>query len=284
MFIKESHPQNSELQIHLALNMQYKIYQPNAALSALVDYYYHTKGSFNKEERTILPDGRVDLVFVLSAGVRTKEMGTTESVMPGGLLQARKKEIFSVVYDGQLELVGIRFSPKGTVALLGLPMAELPEYPIPLTDIFKKEAQELEESLFEKQDLISKIKLIEHWLACRLKRVDLKHQWEWDWLDKLMSTSGTVSLQDLLQRSDSNYKRIQRFFRDQLGIPPKYFARILRLEAIHQDLRMNGNASIDWMSVVVKYGFYDQSHLVREFRQMTGHSPEQFIADLPQFI
>lgn len=263
--------------------MKYKIYQPSPILSAFVDYYYYSKGTFNGEERTILPDGRVDLVFILSAGVKAKNSGNTELVANGGMLQARKKEVFSVIYDGRLELLGIRFSPKGCLALLGLPMAELPEQPVSLADIFNTEAKELEESLFGIHDPEKKISFIERWLVRQYKKNDLYHQWEWDWIDKLMRTSGTVSLQSLLQKSDANYKRIQRFFRDHLGISPKYFARILRMEAIHQDLRMH-EKEIDWMYIVVKYGFYDQSHLVREFESMTGYSPNQFVEKLSQFV
>lgn len=264
--------------------MKYRIYQPDQALSAFVDYYYHSEGTFSEEEHTILPDGKVDLVFVLSAGVKMVGRNDAEPVTPGGVLQSRKKKIFSVIYDGQLELFGIRFSPRGCLALLGFPMAELPEHPVSLADIFKAEANSLEESLFEVKDSLKKIDIIERWLVRQRIKNDLTHQWEWDWIDKLMSTSGTMPLQTLIKESDANYKRIQRFFRNQLGISPKYFARILRLEAMHKELREREDQPVDWMSVVVKYGFYDQSHLIHEFEYMTGHSPEQFVTNLPQFI
>ena len=264
--------------------MEYKIYQPNPTLLSLVDYYYYSVGTFDGVERTILPDGRVDLVFVLSAGVQLKDRQDDFHTVPGGVLQARKKEVFPVVYKGRVELLGIRFRPRGCRVLLGMPMSELPEQPVPMADVFNAEAKELEESLFEIPDPRDKISRVEQWLIHQYCKNDLKHHWEWDWLDKLMQSSGSVPLQILLPDSDANYKRVQRFFRDQLGITPKSLARMLRMDAIHQDLRMNNQQKVDWMSLVVKYGFYDQSHLVHEFQQLTGHSPEQFVAKLPQFI
>jgi len=264
--------------------MEYKLYQPNPKLSSLVDYYYHSSGTFDGVERTILPDGRVDLVFVLSAGIQLKDRWDDFCTVPGGVLQARKKEVFPVVYKGKVELVGIRFRPRGCRVLLGIPMAELPEQPVPMADVFNAEAKELEGSLFEIPRPEDKIKRIEQWLIQQYCKNDLRHQWEWDWLDKLMQSSGSVPLRSLLSESDASYKRVQRFFRDQLGITPKSLARMLRMDAIHQQLRMNDQEKVDWMSLVVKYGFYDQSHLVHEFQQLTGHSPEQFVAKLPQFI
>lgn len=264
--------------------MEYKIYQPDLKLSSLVDYYYHSVGTFDGVERTILPDGRVDLVFVLSAGVQLKDHQDSFRTVPGGVLQARKKEVFPVVYKGRVELLGIRFRPRGCRVLLGTPMSKLPEQPLPIADVFNREAKELEDALFEIPGAEDKIKRIEKWLIQQYSKNDLRHHWEWDWLDKLMQSSGSVPLQTLLPESDGNYKRVQRFFRDQLGITPKSLARMLRMDAIHQELRMNNQAKVDWMSLVVKYGFYDQSHLIREFQQLTGHSPEQFVAKLPQFI
>jgi len=65
-------------------------------------------------------------------------------------------------------------------------------------------------------------------------------------------------------------------FRDQVGIPPKLLARIVRFDRVVQHFRTGGGG--DWSDLALELGFYDQAHLVRDVRHFTGLTPTEAMA------
>lgn len=66
----------------------------------------------------------------------------------------------------------------------------------------------------------------------------------------------------------------QRRFLQSSGFSPKAFARITRLQYL---IRLFESGPIgSWADLAIEAGFYDQSHLVNEFRSFSGQSPEAY--------
>jgi AraC-like DNA-binding protein len=61
-------------------------------------------------------------------------------------------------------------------------------------------------------------------------------------------------------------------FREQVGVPPKTLARILRF---HRAVGMMGSGP-GWAEIALSCGYYDQAHLIRDFNQFAGSSPSDF--------
>ena len=66
-------------------------------------------------------------------------------------------------------------------------------------------------------------------------------------------------------------------FRQHVGISPKLFARICRFRAVHGALR-HLPAQADWTQLALQYGYFDQSHLIRDCQSMLGMSPEVLVS------
>ncbi len=63
-------------------------------------------------------------------------------------------------------------------------------------------------------------------------------------------------------------------FKQQIGLPPKAVARILRFHGVVR--RLNREPFTSWADAAVASGYSDQSHLIRDFRRFTGKSPGQY--------
>ena len=63
-------------------------------------------------------------------------------------------------------------------------------------------------------------------------------------------------------------------FRDEIGLPPKVVARVLRFERARE---LAG--TMPWGELAYECGFSDQSHLIAEFRRITGRTPGTFLQD-----
>lgn len=73
-------------------------------------------------------------------------------------------------------------------------------------------------------------------------------------------------------------RSIQLRFKKYTGYSPKELIRFLRFKAVITGLSDNPDRKkIDWMDLVLKHGYYDQSHLIKDFNYYTGVSPEKFL-------
>lgn len=69
-------------------------------------------------------------------------------------------------------------------------------------------------------------------------------------------------------------RHLRRAFHEHVGIGPKEFARAARLQRV---LRIAAT-SRDWSQIAVAAGYYDQAHLIAEFRALVGVTPVAFLA------
>ena len=70
-------------------------------------------------------------------------------------------------------------------------------------------------------------------------------------------------------------RTLRRRFTAQVGLGPKRFAQVQRLQRVVRDL--DGCASVDWAGVAARHGYADQPHLVEEFRQLVGVTPTGYL-------
>jgi AraC-like DNA-binding protein len=66
-------------------------------------------------------------------------------------------------------------------------------------------------------------------------------------------------------------RHLRNRFAAAVGVSPKHYARIQRVRRV-----LDGIGSAPWAELAAQAGFYDQSHLGREFRQLMGVSPGAF--------
>ena len=82
------------------------------------------------------------------------------------------------------------------------------------------------------------------------------------WIDALADALG-VSRQHLASQ-----------FRARVGLPAKVFARVCRFQHASKLIREGGPR--DWASLALELGYYDQPHMIHEFRELAGSTPQSF--------
>ena len=71
-------------------------------------------------------------------------------------------------------------------------------------------------------------------------------------------------------------RRLQQLFASHVGVSPRGWGRLTRLHACVRALR--GQPEPHWAQLATELGFSDQSHLIHEFRALTGLTPGAFVA------
>ena len=193
-------------------------------------------------ERRVLPDGCADLVFDLSRG-----QGMAVGPMTRPLL-----------VSGPGDFLGVRFRPGRAAAFLRMPLAELTDARVPLGDLWRT------------APVIENVAALEAMLLRRLEpdrdpRVDAA-------VERIVATGGAERVDAIAHDIGISRQHLARTFLHHVGVPPKTFARVMRFRRILE----TGSTNADWADVAAAHGYYDQSHLIADFRQFAGTTPSAF--------
>lgn len=174
-------------------------------------------------------------------------------------------------------VLGIRLLPPGAWALLGRPLHELSGHTVELDDVLPGRVAALEDRLHEAPDPAARVRVAVRWLRENLGApTDPDVRWV---LNRIAAREGRVRIGDLQERSGLPRTALTDRFRAQVGVTPKRFARIARFRRA-LDLVRAGDLPL--VEVALSSGYYDQPHLNREFREMSGFSPTAY-QDLIRF-
>ena len=85
---------------------------------------------------------------------------------------------------------------------------------------------------------------------------------------QLRASGGTASVTRVAIATGISRRQLERRFREQVGLPPRTFARIVRFQRAFHALGRESGAAI-----AARCGYADQAHLVREVRRFGGQTP-----------
>lgn len=77
-------------------------------------------------------------------------------------------------------------------------------------------------------------------------------------------------------------RSLQLRFQTQLGYSAKELVRFLRFKQVLGFLLSRGAIAVDWVALVLQFGYHDQSHLIKDFKYFLGITPRQFMRQLAQ--
>jgi AraC-like DNA-binding protein len=250
------------------------VWQPDPRLAETVASMWFGEGKVAYQRDRILPSGQSQLLINLGPAQYRIESGPPEVRVPfidvwySGLHQG---PIDTEAPHGNA-LLGVAFTARGSFPWLGERMDALSDRIIALADAIGDGALALRERLLNTPSLEQRFKLVERWLINRLKPRAIIHpavRWA---VDQLAASGGRVSIEDLATQTGFTRKHLGNLFQQQVGLSPKALARVHRFRGA-LDILNRANGDIPWSALAEQCGFYDQSHLINEFRRFTGFSP-----------
>ena len=98
-------------------------------------------------------------------------------------------------------------------------------------------------------------------------------------LAELQTLRDGLSIHDLSNRIGLSQRQLLRRFEERVGLRPKVLARIFRFQKVFKVWRLERERDVHWVEIACDAGYYDQSHFVREFQEMTGLNPSRYLVD-----
>ncbi len=173
--------------------------------------------------------------------------------------------------------VQVELTPAGALALFG-DVEALSDAVVPLEDALGIRGRRLVERLAATGSWTARLDLLDAELGESEHAPALSPEVEW--LRRQLATSqGAARVEPLMDETGWSRRHVTERFRRQLGVAPKTYARLLRFEHAAA-LLVDAAPGRTLADVAMTAGYYDQSHLARDFAALAGMTPGTYAADL----
>lgn len=254
--------------------MNFRLFQPVASLSRYIKQYWFLEMEASEAvgER-VIPTGYVELTFHFANHLLKRKR--IDELQPGIILSGQKTDFFDVLPTGKISMLSIQFYPHSAGLFFDLPVNELTNETLDLYDLFGAPARELEEQLDDLPTLEEKVKHIENFL---LDRLSLKTNDAWNRISHTIGlinqSNGMITLDKLASEACLCRKQHERVFKEMVGLSPKQFLKVIRFQYA---LYAHQHHSIESLTeLAYRCGYYDQSHMIHDFRELSGITPKQY--------
>ncbi|MGN0232512.1 MAG: helix-turn-helix domain-containing protein [Muribaculaceae bacterium] len=242
---------------------------PSEHLKPFVNgYYIICCDASERVVQRLVPDGCIGMNFCRRNGLLYGNQGHIGSCIGG-----QQNGYFDVIAEAGTEIIGVEFKPYGAQVFFDFPISLLGGKILAISDLGDSSLTHLERMVASMPTISHSIAAIEGWLTARLEvsRVDMLN------LRRVASSVARAiegsDVDAMAQAACVGVRHIDRLFAAMVGTTPKQYVRIRRfhraMELIHRGIQQL--ADVAWAA-----GYYDVSHMIREFRMLGGYTPRQF--------
>jgi AraC-like DNA-binding protein len=212
-----------------------------------------------------LPDNCVDILW--------QDRGAA------GFAVGMMSSAIQVASAGPVRTVAVRFKPGAAGRFLDLPLHVLTDQRADMDQLWGRDtALRLSDALWDgAQDERKRLDLIESVLLARLREreADGAELLIRRALGLLDASQGNLRIEELAAQLRISRQHMAAQFRTRVGLSPKLYARIARFRRASAALREA--PSPDFAQLALECGYFDQSHLIHDFQDFAGSTPERFL-------
>ncbi|MEW6707920.1 MAG: helix-turn-helix domain-containing protein [Pseudomonadota bacterium] len=200
---------------------------------------------------------------------------------PGGAPQRLPASFFTgpisaplvSAHDGRLHCVAVGIRPVAASVLVGEGAALVADRVVPAAQVWGAAWARWEEAIFTARDDTARLGLLMRFVRSRIVRgADLVRRDRFARLEQAVLGQGVRGAARELGLSE---RQLERVFTANLGLRPKQFQRIARVEAVLREALLTGRHDAQ---LALRHGYYDQAHLARDFRALAGASLTELLA------
>jgi AraC-like DNA-binding protein len=247
----------------------YREISPGPEAAEFVRFYWVLEdepGSGPGAVQRVVPDGAAELILNVADPFESFSDGQWRR-QPAAFLAGQITGPLLLRPNGRAGIVGVRFTAQGAGRLLGVPMHLTTDRAPAVGELDGALARALE-SAIDCHGANARAARVEAVLVRRYRsrsRADLVVDEAVRQLD-----GGAVSVGEAAGRMGISTRQLERRFRALVGLSPKRFERIRRFQRVFQAIERGGMA---WAGAAADCRYFDQAHLVRDFREFAGEPP-----------
>jgi AraC-like DNA-binding protein len=255
--------------------MAYREYPPHPALAAHVECVWAARAPASAHTQRVLPDNCVDILWQDDG-----QPGFAVGMMSSAMIVASARPV---------RTLAVRFKPGMARLFLATPLHALTDQRADIDLLWgRSDASRLADTLWNTDaPERARLAIVERELLRRLRcHLDgagrseppaatllVQHA-----LHALDGSGGALRVEDLAAQLRVSRQHLAAQFRQHVGLSPKLYARICRFRRAAAALRAEPGAvsTPDWAQLALACGYFDQSHLIHDFQEFAGSTPERF--------
>ena len=260
--------------------MRYKKFFPCSILSPFVECYFIWDSEGSLETTMVIespPNGFCSIVFNYADPYYLQNKKYERLAVPMQFISGQSIYSYKLFLEGEIGVAGIVFKPAALATIFHLPIYEYTEERIDLYKVFKKSIIDKYANEIKISSEEQKVHLLEEFLMQQYRI----QKPEPDYIDQaanfIVEHNGLLQVSDLLKDSCMSRRSFERKFFHKVGLSPKYYARVRRIG--HLLSFVAGKRTADWPKIFSECEFYDQAHFIKDFKEFTGRSPQQYLKE-----
>jgi AraC-like DNA-binding protein len=263
--------------------MPYVEFPPRPDLAHLVkcvwNYEASAEETAGRPER-IVPDGNPE--FVVHYGAPFSEITPERGKEPqphAFLMGQMTRPLTLDPSQGTPGIVGVRFHPAGMRAMIGAAMDDFTDHHLKVEDLAPRATTLLIERMATSLNSAGRAAIIQDFVAdFAARHARFQDQAVQQWTARLTHAKGALSVATLAQEAGLSTRQLERRFLSQVGISPRQYANVVRFRSVFDLLTPCKRPA--WAALAAGAGYFDQSHMIRDFQRFLGCSPSAFLSQL----
>ncbi|MBA2745575.1 MAG: AraC family transcriptional regulator, partial [Flavisolibacter sp.] len=236
------------------------------------------EGAFATAVAPYPPTPQQSLFFYLADPIQMNKEGSHDFLLqPRCVVVGPQLNRVNLIVGKHHKSVRVGFHPGGLFRLLGVPMLELADEGFDASLFFGSHLTEVMEQLAEAPDHLAIKSTIETFLLSQIKGLKTFHPIDLA-LQNLVACGGLMSMEQTASDACLSLRQFERLCKTRLGMNPKLFARIARFSKAYRLSENKGR--INWSSIAYECGYFDQMHMIRDFKDFAGVNPGMILSQL----
>ena len=234
------------------MTVSYKEHAVPAALRRFVECAWSLSAPSGVSGYPVRPDGCLDILF--SPGEGARAIGAMTS-----------QQRFN--YEAGTRIAGVRFRPGMAGPFLRVAPAELTDTVVPLEGLWGRAGREMAARLHEARSTDEFIAR----MTAGFPAVSTPPSGVQRAIEAITAAQGVVDLESIARQANLSPRQFRRRCLEESGLTPKHLCRVLRFR--HALSLAAGHGRPEWSGIAADAGYFDQAHLIRDFREFTGQTP-----------
>ena len=220
-----------------------------------------------------LPTGCVSLIFHRKERLFSSNLN---ALQPRSFICGQETVFSDVSSTGETEMIVVVFQPHTSKLFFNHPVSLFRNLNISIIEIEDKELIELSNRIEDSMNNETCIKFIESFLLNKIIVNTSYYLPRLSEVIKSINSTPNISTKELADIACLSEKQFSRVFSDNVGLSPKEFSRIIRIQRALSILQ--NSPRISFAQLAYDCGYTDQSHMIKEFKQFSGNTPKEFLS------
>lgn len=252
---------------------------PRSPLNQFVNHFVYYEG-YNPEHRIdrFLPDGNTEIIIDFDDGPQyiydnetLKELQACHHVWASGV----RTEYISIPSGKHAAMFVISFRKGMAYPFFPLPMSEMSNRVVDADLLWGRDFAHLREHLLGIREIDFKFEAVESFLLKHFqRRFNLNPAVEYA-VTEIIRQPDQISFGLVSRKIGYSQKHFIDMFRQQVGITPKAYLKIIRFQKAINEIEERKEAN--WTMISQDCGFYDQAHFINDFKFFSGFTPEEYV-------